>query len=424
MLRRRDFIKGVGMGLAGASLLRADQPPPPVNFRLAGKSVLVQSDFTYLGSFKMPTSAGGYSTGSYSRGLTHRYLDGALRFFTTVTQAGGVIPRVYEVNYPGYGALPGGAPTASVLTFWGDIYGDKRVADDAHPDGTKWTYGLFWDSVDSRLYWNYGYDYDDVGSNPCFGYSTLNDGTGVATAVAAYRMGNANKMYRFGITPIPAYFANGYCGGKRLGIGFGQYCSVMAGTISIGPALAAIAPPSGAHLSQIPAPVPLINFPLGSALPARRTDGYTDQLSYHDPVGGVGYWQWMDFLYQSAYWIDTPTKHGFVFSTCMCMGTVSYHDSDIHATGGIEHWMFVIDPQQFAGVAQGAKNPYDVPMASYWKTDHPGYSYPFGVPAAGGWYKTAQGMTFDATNNRLYILVPETLAPTSYNPTVEVWQVA
>ena len=95
-----------------------------------------------------------------------------------------------------------------------------------------------------RLYWNYGHLYNATNSsNPCFGYRTLDDTTGTAKGIEAWRLeGRSEKYGRGGCVRLPKWFANAYTGGKSLGVGFGGNWSVIT-TASLGPALCAVTDP-------------------------------------------------------------------------------------------------------------------------------------------------------------------------------------
>ncbi len=398
--------------------------PSRLRFGTNNKTVLTQNDFKYIGSFQMPQSSGGKDT-DWSRTLTHRYVNGQLRFLSTTHQGPSQgHGEVYEVAYPG--SSLSSYPTAAVARHWGDVCGSKLV-DDSDGGGSVIVYGLFWDSIGQRLYWSYGNAYNaSAANNPCFGATTLNDSTGSASPVAAWRMGNC-KPYQYGITAIPSWFATQYTNGRRLGVGFGGRTSAESvGPSSDGPALAAIDPPTQAHLSTIPN-TPMVGYPCDPSHSdpyyCRRPAGYSDQIGAgghpRGPFSSYGGWQWMDFVFQTGVWIDTPTKHGFIFLPFMGFGNITYSSSTIHSSQA-KHMWFVMDPMDFAAVAQGKKNQYDVIPASYWEVQFPCYDYPLSKQDDEP-YMTPQGVTFDSTNNRLYVMLP--WASGNY-PIVAVYQVS
>src|SRR5207248_3208195 len=123
---RRQFLSQVGRAgilvypALGARSLWAQSPGAPTNLRLASnnpgaRSVLSAKDFTYLGAFRMPEVAGG-GDAQWGKGLTHRYVNGQLRFFSSAWNP----QTVYEVAAPsqlGSDALS--AATASIVNIWG-----------------------------------------------------------------------------------------------------------------------------------------------------------------------------------------------------------------------------------------------------------------------------------------------------------------
>lgn len=405
-------------GLVAARAM-AEVPGAPSNLRV-GKTLLTIDDFTYLGAFKIPYTSGGKGTSASARGLTHRYVGGQLRFFTTTYQPVDMSQvHVFEMSYPGL-AASAPYPQASSVKHWGNIHGDKLVYDGSM-GGSDFMYGLFWDSIGSRLYWMYGNSYNaSYGNNACIGVSTLNDSTGVATPLAAYRMGVC-KPYQFGLTHIPTWFNSAYLGGKRLGAGFGGYQSAGGtGVCSLGPALAAINPPTGAHLSTLDKTV-LMNFPFADHWCRRGDTNYTDLLSGKNPTETYGYWQWTDGVNQTGVWIDTATKSGFICLTTHGTGTINYYGSDIHSTGGPIHAFYIIDPADLALVALGSLGADEVIPDSMTTIQWPLYSYPKPPLNEGQTFDTPQGATFDSTYNRLYIYLPES---DGYYPMIMCYQVS
>jgi hypothetical protein len=394
-------------------------PTSPAALALAAtqlaKPVVAPGSFAYLGSFDMPTSAGGVDTAYAAGGLTYRYVNGQLQFFTTSHVNNGGL--VYETNYPGLGT-GSSMPQAQVVHNWGDVYtGQKWVGNDggfSGLGGAVSTNGLYYDQATNRLYWNYGYWYNATNpNNPSFGYSVLNDATGVATGQGAWSLANRyEKFDRGGTLAIPQWFANAYTGGDTLGVGFGGYYSIVS-TASFGPALAAVAPPDPTVNpdDSALANVPLLGYPDGTSR-AQRDPNYT---SYYDngtypttpgawnPSGGTGYWTWSDIV-GGATWIDTPNMQGVLFIAKVGQGNVWYQNSDRHAQSGAFEWM-VYDPNDLAAVASGAKQQWQIQPKYEWTTP----TLPIGPLDQGGWSGDGNsqigGVTFDPTTNRLYILV-------------------
>jgi len=387
------------------------------------KPVLNQSSFTYLGSFRMPTYANSWSTAFSTGGLTHRYVNGQLHFLTTShVYSGGL---VYETNYPGISTGDiYSAPQAQVVWNWGDVYTGKKELQDAQVPGDHWTsqlssgdptYGLYYDQDLGRLYWSYGDWYNaDFPFNPSFGYSVLNDSTGVVTGVGTWSLTDRPEHFtRGGTLRIPQWFADSYTGGRSLGVGFGGYFSIMSGG-SWGPALAAVsdpdinASPDRSALNN----VPLLGYPGNAPDRCHRDADYTsfyDSGTYPTTTGqwnssnGTGYWTWSDIIYGSSAWIDMPQLGGVLFIAKVGQGNVWYESSDRHAQRGTFEW-FVYDPKDIAAVATGAKQQWQIQPKYEW-TDN---TLPIGLDQS-GWsgdgFNQVGGVTFDSTTNRLYVLV-------------------
>ena len=398
-------------------------------------------NFTLLGSFLMPTSANGTDTAYSTGGLTYRYMNGQLHFLTTTTVLSGGL--VYETNDPGIGSGDN-QPQAQVLKNWGDVYTGHKALQDSQVGGDHWTsqlsggiatYGLSYDQESNRLYWTYGDWYNaEFPNNPSFGYSTLNDATGVGTGVGAWSLTNRyEKFNRGGVLQIPKWFANQYTGGDTLGVGFGGYFSIT-NTASFGPALAAVAPPDPASnpddssLSN----VPLLGYPTSQNSRANRDANYT---SYYDggvypttpgasnPSNGVGQWTWSDIIYGAGTWIDTPQLGGVLFIAKVGQGDVWYEHSERHAQGSAFEWM-VYSPQDLAAVASGAKQQWEIQPKYEWTTP----TLPVGPTDQSGYggegLSQVGGVTFDPTTDRLYVQVNGAWQNgTEYFPKVYVYQV-
>jgi len=261
----------------------------------------------------------------------------------------------------------------------------------------------------------------------------LNDTTHVATGAGAWSLTNRPEKYnRGGMVQIPQWFANSYTGGDTLGVGFGGYFSVIS-SASVGPALAAIAPPNpsanpiGSSLSNIP----LLGYPFGAPDRAHRDTGYTN---YYDggtypttpgqwnPANGTGYWTWSDSIFDGGAWIDTPSMQGVLVIAKVGQGAVYYQSSDRHALRGAFEWL-VYDPADLAAVASGAKQQWQIQPKYEWTTpsllggDQNGFS--------GDGSINVGGVVFDPTTNRLYVLVENVYAFNGFEawPEMYVYQV-
>src|SRR3989304_4671036 len=118
------------------------------------KQLLTQADFKYVGAFEVPSSLpSGYDL-AWGKALTHRYVNGELRMFSSAWNRNGP-ESVYEVKPP-TPSLTAPYPRATLVREWGDIWQGKRYT----ADGGSEMIGLYWDETDKRLYWSYGSMYN------------------------------------------------------------------------------------------------------------------------------------------------------------------------------------------------------------------------------------------------------------------------
>lgn len=373
------------------------------------KSVINEASLEYVGAFDIPIYANEWST-AYSYGaFAHRYVDGKLRFFlTSHVYSGGL---VYEINYPGISKTPP-YPKAEVVQEWGDIYdGHKWVGNDggsATLNSGIITYGLFYDSTTERLYWNYGHWYNTTNpDNPCIGFSVLDDDSGTATAMGAWRLsGVSEKFGRSGTLRIPQWFADQYLNGKGLAVGMGGYYSIVSNG-GIGPSLIGIDQPdpsTNPDRSSL-ASRPLVQYPFNSTpytSPGRprRDTNYTDDFDGWNPRDGIGYWHWNGYIYDGGAWIDTPDVHGLLYIAKEGDGRNWYETSNLHAEKGKFSW-YVYNPKDIAAVAEGDKATYDI-QPTFWADDG---TLPISADADGfdGTGGNHASVEFDPVANRLYV---------------------
>jgi hypothetical protein len=413
-LSRRRFLRSLAAIPAVSATTYAQAPTQVQGARSQdpqSRSVLTFGDFSYLGRFRMPNAVNGQDA-AWGRGLAHRYVGGQLRFFTT-----NVNQTLYEVSLPAL--VTSGTPnTAPLVRYWGDFSESKRFTD-GNGVGYGQIYGLFWDEVQSRLYWTYAEPYNASShTDPSIGYSTTNESSGVATPVGVWRFtGRGPKATTGGVLPIPQWFANAYCSGRRLGAGFGGYFSIATvGPVSMGPALCAFSP-SDIDATPDRSAIPftnLVGYPYNAnertrPYRAERDTNYTSDFEDgFNPRNGKGFWAWTDWIWQGGVWIDTPTKHGVIFFPTLGNNRVFYETSTVHAEAA-SHWWYVYDPMALADVARGRRGQDQVQPSQRVSVQYPGLTYP--LP---GWadepYNMITGSTFDAATNRLYIAVRHSFA--------------
>src|SRR5207302_1242776 len=128
-----DKDNGVGTTTKSVSVTDGSDP--------LTKPVVNSNSFTYLGSFALPQDANNWDTAYSLGGLTYRYVNGKLQFFTTNhVYSGGL---VYEFNYPGISADPSNLPQAQVVHGWGNIYSGQKEFGGNNDITATWTYGLY-----------------------------------------------------------------------------------------------------------------------------------------------------------------------------------------------------------------------------------------------------------------------------------------
>lgn len=381
-----------------ASATPSTTPSPQTQDR----RVLAAQDLTYLGAFAMPEEAGGWTTGWSSSGLAVRHVGGALRFFAgTHVYSGGL---VYETSFPGVSKTPGVWPRASVTSQWCDIYGGrKRTGDDPQMLGDAiQTVGLLFDERDQRLYWSFGDIYNGDHSNDnVLGYTTFGAG---AEAFGPWHTNGAvhSQKVRGGTLLIPQSFADEYLGGRRLGVGFGGYYSII-GEGSMGPTLFAIDSPGATELD----PVALMDHPASLARSSQwsvRPANYwidPDLFWGVGPVDGVGRWAPGDTINGAAVWIDEPDVHGLLVAGQLGTGRIWYANGGLHSDGDSPYW-YLYDPADLAAVASGERSPESVQPKSM-----NAVSYPSAAPyAAGDWTTTQRiaGMAYDSATRTVFVL--------------------
>jgi len=190
------------------------------------KPVVNQSSFTYLGSFALPQSANGYSTAFSYGGLTYRYVNGKLQFFTTShVNSGGL---VYEFNGPGLRhrplqppAGPGGEQLGGCL-HGAEIRPElRRIYDPVRrrPDVRALLRPELEPTVLElrRLVQRSLPKHDQPG---LLDAERLYPAS--ATGMGAWSLADRpEKFDRGGVTAIPQWFADRFTGGATLGVGFG-----------------------------------------------------------------------------------------------------------------------------------------------------------------------------------------------------------
>jgi hypothetical protein len=262
-----------------------DPDPPPAS------ELLAESDFTYLGSFRMPASVsyGGttVSTAYNTGAIAYRGKGGTDRVLMTshTTTPVDKVDYVYEVTVP---ALLTSAPynIATLYKAWGDVYQGKRIVLNG---GATYTNQMFIDDQDwDALYWSYAEWYDGNTSDRVLGKTALNDSTTTPTVEASWRIGSYIPNHvGTGICRInDSDFVTANCPGLPFMAGFGGAGRLStAGLASNGPCYVAIPVPIvGTHAdgSQLPATELMRHARLSGPIPgeesARRPATYQGKV--------------------------------------------------------------------------------------------------------------------------------------------------
>ena len=313
----------------------AQSPAAPKNLRLGAstKALLGPNDFASLGSFYANNEGG---DAIYQAGLTHRYVSGQLKLYTMTLSENLLEMSVPTLRTSSFNDAP-------VSNNYGNIFSGKKVIDD--PNTYPRVRGIYWDETDQRMYWLFLPSYSAYGDLQCLGYSTLNDTNHTGTGIkAVYMPLSLGYKWAKGISPIPSWFASQYTNGYRLGVGFGGYESgVGSGGCSLGPAFIAMDPaditatPDKGRLTNN---VPMVQYSANASDRSSPWRGRRDKDYYFTGESGwqpgaepYGWFTWTDYIYQSACWVDTPTKTGFfVLAFLSSLGT---NGTYTHATQSV-----------------------------------------------------------------------------------------
>lgn len=354
---------------------------------LLNRPVIRQDDLEYLGAFRLPTYACGYSTAFAESGITVRRVNGDLRLLTGSHRYSG--DAIYECTVPGWGTVAGEWPQSTIVREWGAaVYGTPNMK-----SGSDWTHGVNYDQATGRLYFSFAEGYNVAqGNDPSLGYARLEETGPVAAGPWAAPEAIAHcQRIRGGSLTIPDWFADRYLAGRRLGLGFGGYYSGFS-ACSKGPFLAAAHHPDGST-TQLDT-IALIDHP-DTHWGTRDADYWTTIAWCRNPVvGNVGYWGAKDEIHGAAAWVDLPDKQGVLFLSRMGHGKVWY-DLGLIWSDRTDAWWWVYDPADLASVAQGQKQPWE-PQHDFWKMDYSPRQSEVMTP----------GCAFDPQTRTLFVLTP------------------
>jgi hypothetical protein len=134
-----------------------------------------------------------------------------------------------------------------------------------------------------------------------------------------------------------------------------------------------------------------------------------------------GRWTWGDGYYGSVRWLDndagTAQRHGILAVCSLNQGVSAYHSSAGYSDGKV-YEMHVYDPADVAACLAGTTQPWAVRPRNVWPLSLPNLPT---LPAVTDWATTpppagtngglVQGMTYDGTTGKLYVMGAGTVAP-------------
>ena len=361
--------------------LPVDPAPDPVG-------VLRPEDLTFEGLFRVPTGVigdGDYATLAYGgAAMASREVDGQRRFFFTGHRYAN--DPLVEVAAPDtLGLTPETATVATVVHYWGDIYGGSKTTAE-EPDGSvpnaNWTEGLLWDEAGQRLFWSYGNWYAaSHDNNPVLGATELG-ADGSISVQGPWRTTSDPQQTRSFALFLPDGLSAA-TGGATMGLG-GKMQSINA-SASWGPDLHAIASPAPDRPDGAVIPAdPLMAHPLEplDQRSPREPDyqvaldpaGSIDTAGTQPPVDGVGFWTELDET-TGATFVRTGAgdRGALVYSGGQAYGLIWYGPDFEHGVGDgrgydgkgnhAEHYrpmLWFVSEQDLIDSADGLVDPSEV----------------------------------------------------------------
>ncbi|OGE75813.1 MAG: hypothetical protein A2895_01150 [Candidatus Doudnabacteria bacterium RIFCSPLOWO2_01_FULL_42_60] len=384
-------------------------------------TLLTPADFTYLGYYDVNAIA------VWGHGLTHRYINGDLRFLT--------------MDYP---------TTLREFSIAGKNYGDLiTLTTNVWPDigGCIWYHtGYWWDEAGQKLWNTTGPDYTTIYDPAQICTRTLNSNGTISNYKRVTLEGIPAKRAFGGVQPVPAWFQTQYGVGPYV-TGWGGYTSLAAqgGGASFGSAMYSFPDISNlANDSQVPSAqiktladhgpansndwyasgsvptsydrgvrltVPINYFDGGDLRPnGICSDQSCNALAPINPPASGAQWLspapdgkarfvWGDNYKNTGNWIDTPTKKGFISIANLAKGKAWYCSSTLCSEQSTQE-LHIFDPDQLGQAALGSLPPWKIQPSSMMELNVPrtlGY-------ASASAYGKLDGATFDPVTNRLYIM--------------------
>jgi hypothetical protein len=382
-------------------------------------------DITFAGFFRVPTDLladDHNATLAYGgAAMASRLVDGQRTFFFTGHRNAN--DPLVELTAPEFlGNTLATAPVATIRTYWGDIYGGRKVtAEESNPTqaNANWTEGLLWDEAAQRLLWSYGNRYAaSHQNNPVLGASVLGaDGT--VTVQGPWRTTSDSQQTRSFALFLSATLSAA-TGGATIGLG-GKMQSIN-GTASWGPDLHAISSPAPERPgSAVIAAELLANHPItptdrrtpreADYQVAHNPDGSVDTAGTEPPSGATGFWTELDET-TGASFVHTGSgnRSALVYSGTQADGLIWYgpdlehgvsdgrgYDGKGNHAQGFRPMLWFVAESDLVDSARGLIEPYQVnPYAAIDLTSQ----FPELAFAAG---LSAGQPVFSADESRLYL---------------------
>jgi hypothetical protein len=427
---RRKFLTGLAVGAGMAPF--ASKLVSPVDARRAPlcvpppdpgsqKPLLTSSDFTYLGHYDVQMN--GNNT-TYGQCLTHRYVNGDLRFLTLEWQG-----QLVEFSIAGkaLGSL------VNVRTNQWNLLNTGAVRDRV---------GLWWDEPRQRLWTNSAIDYNaNFLRTQIFTHVLNANGTLGQSRGPIGLSGIGAKRAYGGAAAVPAWFQSAYGVGPYV-IGWGGYTSLVeqGGRASIGPSMYAIADPDG-YQPNTDMPTSAFRrvmdcsaaggtdwYPNGAPSGFDRGMRLTVPINYFDggdprqnpptppsgpPVagaqwlspapGGVARFVWGDDYMNTGCWIDGPSKHGFAMIASLLGGKAWYGNATLNSDRR-EFELHIFSPTHMGEGIQGLRAPWNVRPSVMMQLNLPGLGVSYGLSGNDWPAGTLSGATYDPVTRRLFAM--------------------
>ena len=404
----------VGLTPAQAALI-ASYSPGALRVRVsaepAGRAILSQADFTYLGHYVIDGNLAGTDP-EWGGCLTHRYVGGQLRLM--IWSGGRILEFALPTTY--------GSAITTVTNSWANLW--KQSPPGYWPISNGKYLGIWWDEPAQRLWTTLAVDYpgnaaEGIDFRGIYTHQLNNDGS-VGALRGPWKLEGIGqrKMYG-GFQAVPAWFQSAY--------GTGPYCTGWGGYLSLADQYVAASfggtfytlpdPTAYSDDTDLPAATVRTGMVHGTRTNrGRRTttnyrDYYdtqvlgdpptTEPLGPYDPTnnGGLGTFSYGDSYWNTGCWIDGTSRHGFLAVASLNGGQAYYWGSTLNSTAK-QFEVHVFDPAHFGEAIQGGRVATTVQPTTMFEITPPG----LGAGRSGNTMAgTIAGATYDSTTRLLYL---------------------